>query len=179
MNANPPWPGWANDTIALVAADPEWQSQGQRLRDTVEVLLAPWLTAHIEHVGSTAVPGLAAKPIIDLQAAVNDLDDAESMAAALGPHDWHYVAPHLDQRPWRRFFVKVANERRVAHLHIMIGDDPRWHQQLAFRDTLRADSSIAADYAALKHALAERYSDDREAYSAAKRPFIHAVLYPR
>jgi GrpB-like predicted nucleotidyltransferase (UPF0157 family)/GNAT superfamily N-acetyltransferase len=178
-NANSSWPSWASETIALVDADPEWQYHGQRLRDTLDRLLAPWLTTHIEHVGTTAVPGLAAKPIIDLQAAVRHLDDAESIAAALIPDGWHFVAPHRDQRPWRRFFVKVAGERRTAHLHIMTADTPRWHQQIAFRDALRADSSTTADYAALKHALAKRHSDNREAYSAAKESFIQAVLDPK
>lgn len=174
--ANPDWPRWANETTAIVEADPEWPEQGRRLRGSLEVLLAPWLTAHIEHVGSTAVPGLPAKPVIDLQAAVHDLDDVEMVAAVLGPHGWHYVAPHLDQRPWRRFFVKVADERRIAHLHVMTGDTPRWRQQIAFRDALRANLTTASDYAALKHALAKRHNDDREAYSAAKEEFVNAVL---
>lgn len=100
------------------------------------------------------------------------------MAAALGPHDWHYVAPHLDQRPWRRLFVKIADGQRIAHLHVMTADTPRWHQQIAFRDALRADSALTAGYAALKHGLAQRHSDDREAYSAAKESFIQAVLSP-
>lgn len=179
MNVNPSWPRWANDAIALVDADPEWQAQGQRLRDILEVLLAPWLTTGVEHVGSTAVPGLAAKPIIDLQAAVTDLDEAEAMATVLGPHDWQYVPPHLDQRPWRRFFVMVAGGQRIAHLHIMTAGAPRWHQQIAFRDALRADSSVAARYAELKHALVAQHGDDREAYSAAKSSFIQAVLQLR
>ena len=61
-NANSSWPSWASETIALVDADPEWQYHGQRLRDTLDRLLAPWLTTHIEHVGSTAVPGLSRAP---------------------------------------------------------------------------------------------------------------------
>lgn len=101
-NANSSWPSRASETIALVDADPEWQYLGQRLRDTLDRLLAPWLTTHIEHVGSTAVPGglaawrpggLAAKPIIDLQAAVGHLDDAESIAAVPIPDGWHSL-PH-------------------------------------------------------------------------------------
>lgn len=178
MNANPPWPAWADEAVEVVDADPEWQLQAQRLRDTLQVLLAPWLTARIEHVGSTAVPDLPAKPIIDLQAAVSDLDEAESMAAVLAPYDWHYVAPELDRRAWRLFFVKVAGGRRIAHLHVMTADTSRWDQQIAFRDALRADSATRADYAALKHSLAQRHSGDREAYSAAKESFIQAVLDP-
>lgn len=177
-DANPALPGWACEAVEVVDADPQWPFQGQSLRDTLQVLLAPWLTAAIEHIGSTAVPDLPAKPIIDLQAAVTDLDEADSMAAALGPHDWHYVAPNLDQRPWRRFFVKVAGGRRIAHLHVMTADTPRWDRQIAFRDALRADSATRADYAALKRALSQRHSDDREAYSAAKNSFIQAVLDP-
>jgi GrpB-like predicted nucleotidyltransferase (UPF0157 family) len=98
------------------------------------------------------------------------------MAAVLSKHDWHYVTPDLDQRPWRRFFVKVDEGRRIAHLHIMTADSLRWHQQIAFRDALRADPSKAADYAVLKRTLAARHSNDREGYSAAKVAFVRTVL---
>ena len=86
------------------------------------------------------------------------------------------VPPDLDQRPWRRFFVKVADGRRSAHLHVMSPDSPRWRQQLNFRDALRADPVLTAEYAALKRTLADQYADDREAYTAAKADFIRSVL---
>lgn len=174
-----PWPNWATETIEIVDADPDWEAQGQRLCDTLQALLAPWLVGRIEHVGSTAIPGLPAKPIIDLQAAVAHLDASDSMAAVLSKHDWHYVTPDLDRRPWRRFFVKINEGHRSAHLHIMTTDSARWHQQIAFRDALRADPSTTANYAALKRALAAEHGDDREAYSAAKYSFIQAVLNAR
>jgi GrpB-like predicted nucleotidyltransferase (UPF0157 family)/predicted nucleotidyltransferase len=175
-STDPLRPKWATEAIEIVDADPDWEDQGKRLRDTLEVLLAPWLTGRIEHVGSTAIPGLPAKPIIDLQAAVAHLDASDSMAAVLSKHDWHYVTPDLDQRPWRRFFVKVNEGLRTAHLHVMTTDSARWRQQIAFRNALRADPSKTADYAALKRALAAEHADDREAYSAAKHLFIQAVL---
>ena len=170
------WPAWATEPVDLVDADPAWTVQGEQERDHLETLLAPWLIAHIEHVGSTAIPDLPAKPIIDLQAPVSNLRDPGPIAAALAPHDWHYVDPELDQRPWRRFFVKVTDGRRSAHLHVMTPDSPRWHQQIAFRDALRADPILTADYAALKRVLAAKHTDNREAYSAAKRNFIRTVL---
>ena len=176
MTAQQPWPAWATEPIDLVDADPAWTGRGEQERDRLETLLEPWLVARIEHVGSTAIPNLPAKPIIDLQAPVADLADARPITAALGPHDWHYVDPDLDQRPWRRFFVKVAGGQRSAHLHIMVLDSPRWHQQIAFRDALRADPTLTADYAALKRVLAIRHSDNREAYTAAKSDFIRKVL---
>ena len=119
-------------------------------------------------VGSTAVPGLAAKPILDLQAAVADLRCAPSIAAVLGPEHWHYVDPDLDARPWRRFFIKASDGHRVAHLHVMTLGSARWSEQLAFRDALRADRRLVESYAAMKVALAAQHADDREAYSAAK-----------
>jgi GrpB-like predicted nucleotidyltransferase (UPF0157 family) len=169
-------PAWATEPVDLVDADPTWPARGEQERDQLEILLAPWLTARIEHVGSTSVPGLPAKPIIDLQAPVTDLADSDLIAAALAPHDWHYVAPDLDQRPWRRFYVKVTEGRRSAHLHVMPLDSPRWHEQIAFRDALRADPGLTSDYAALKRVLAAKHTDNREAYSVAKRGFVLSVL---
>lgn len=100
--------------------DLAWQKRGEKERLLLEATLGGWLVAPIEHVGSTAVPNLCAKPILDLQAAVTNLDCAGDIAAALAHAGWHYVPPELDARAWRRFFVKVAQGRRVAHLHVML-----------------------------------------------------------
>ncbi|HEY4211638.1 MAG TPA: GrpB family protein [Steroidobacteraceae bacterium] len=70
----------------------------------------------------------------------------------------------------------VSGGRRMAHLHVMTPDSARWHQQIVFRDKLRADPSLIADYAALKRVLATKHTADREAYSAAKSEFIRSVL---
>jgi GrpB-like predicted nucleotidyltransferase (UPF0157 family) len=169
-------PPWATEPVDLVDADPSWTDRGEQERIHLETLLAPWLIARIEHIGSTAIPGLPAKPIIDLQAAVTDLSVSDSIVAVLAAHDWHSVDPGLDQRPWRRLLVKVTDGRRSAHLHVMAPDTPRWYQQIAFRDALRADPTMTADYAALKRVLAAQHTGDREAYSAAKGNFIRTVL---
>jgi GrpB-like predicted nucleotidyltransferase (UPF0157 family) len=176
LSGERPWPAWATESVELVDADPAWAVRGRQERDRLEALLAPWLVARIEHIGSTAIPGLLAKPIIDLQAAVVDLHNADSVAAALAPHDWHYVDPDLDRRPWRRFFIKVADGRRSAHLHVMTINSPRWNQQIAFRDALCADPSLIVEYAALKRAVAAKHTADRETYTAAKADFIRSVL---
>ncbi|WP_135451751.1 GrpB family protein [Mycobacterium sp. DL99] len=173
--ANGP-PAWASEPVCLADADPAWALRGEQERDQLVALLAPWLIGRVEHVGSTSIPGLAAKPIIDLQALVADLADPDPLVAVLQPHGWHYVDPDVDRRPWRGFFVKVVEGRRSAHLHVMTPDCPRWHQQLIFRDALRANPFLVAEYAALKRALASEYSDDREAYSAAKADFVASVL---
>lgn len=170
------WPAWATERVDVQPYDPAWRQRGDQERQLLEVSLAPWLVARVEHVGSTAVPGLAAKPILDLQAAVADLRCAPRIASSLAPANWHYVAPDLDDRPWRRFFVKVIDGHRVAHLHLMTRDNSRWDEQLAFRDGLRADRKLVESYAALKRTLAAQHAEDREAYTAAKTDFILAVL---
>ena len=105
--------------------------------------LEPWLLSPIEHVGSTSVPGLAAKPVIDLMASVGDLGTTVDQAGELLARDgWCYVPPELDQRPDRRFVVKPdpAGQHRLAHLHVLRAGHPRWAEQLAFRDALRGDA---------------------------------------
>lgn len=174
------WPGWATEPVAIAPADPAWSSQGRVACDLLGDLLRPWLTAElVQHVGSTAVPGLAAKPILDLMAGVGTLDHAGPVSAALALRGWHLVPPDLDARPWRRLLVDVRDGRRAAHLHLLQPDDRRWSEQLRFRDLLRADPSLARRYEDLKRRAAKTHRHDREAYTAAKAAFIHAALAAR
>lgn len=176
MHREDSWPRWATESVVVVDHDPTWAARADRERGLLMPLLRPWLIGTIEHVGSTAVPGLAAKPIIDLQAPVSDLEDAAAIVPVIAPHQWHHVPPELDQRPHRRLFVKVVDDHRIGHLHLMTVGSDRWHEQLAFRDALRADPRLAQAYAALKRRLARDHADDREAYGAGKEQFVHGVL---
>lgn len=162
--------------------DLRWPGRGRELARELDALLAPWLLAGVEHVGSTAVPGLPAKPVLDLMAAVADpaavvRDGCERLRGA----GWVLVPPELDRRPWRRFLVAPDAEgrRRVAHLHLLRPDEPRWTQVLAFRDQLRGDADLRRRYAELKVELAARHPRDRERYTEAKAEFIRAALHPR
>src|ERR1700733_12060825 len=146
-------PAWAYERAELCPYDPRWADRGRGEGERLTELLAPCLAGGVEHAGSTAVPGLAAKPIIDLMAAVGELDVATEQAAGrLAGDGWCYVPPELDQRPWRRFFVKpdASGQRRVAHLHLMQAGQPRWAEQIAFRDALRRDGQLARRYEDLK-----------------------------
>jgi GrpB-like predicted nucleotidyltransferase (UPF0157 family) len=156
-----------------------WHEQAAELRLSLLAQLASWQVTDVHHVGSTAVPGLAAKPILDLMAATADLDDAEMIATQLQHSGWHYVPPELDAQPWRRFFVHVVDDRRHAHLHLMQLSTPRWQQQLTFRDRLRDDADLREQYGNLKQELARTHSADREAYSHAKTAFITKVIGER
>lgn len=173
-------PAWAHETVELRAHDPRWPDIAAAECASLAISLQPWLTAPVEHVGSTAVPGLIAKPVIDLMASVRDPGSAVSACGAcLAAAGWHYVPPELDTgHSWRRFFVKpdASRRRRAAHLHVIAAGHPRWAQQLAFRDALRRDSELAERYADLKRTLAARHAGDREAYTRAKAEFVAGAL---
>jgi GrpB-like predicted nucleotidyltransferase (UPF0157 family) len=142
-------------------------------------VLGQYLVSPIEHVGSTAVPGLVAKPVIDLMAQVDDLDAVIGRTLrSLGGLGWRYVPPEFDQRSFRRFFAKVSadDRHRLAHLHLMIPGTPRWDQQLRFRDALRADPALRDEYAAVKSRLAAAHPGDRERYTDEKAVFVTATL---
>lgn len=169
-------PAWAYERVEVVGYDPNWVVKAARDVQELAKRLSSWAVAPVEHVGSTAVPGLPAKPIIDMMVAVRSLDVAPEIDLTLRPAGWHLVPPELDQRPWRRFFVKVVNGHRDSHLHVMVAGDSRWTGQIVFRDRLRADAELRDEYARLKLAAAQRHGDDREAYTADKAGFIRDVL---
>ena len=107
-------PAWAPEPVEVVKYDPAWDEAGPAEGQRLQYLPAPWLAGNVEHVGSTAVPGLAAKATIDLQAPVADPASADAVASTLAPQGWHYVPPELDQRNYRRFYVKVVDDHHVA-----------------------------------------------------------------
>jgi GrpB-like predicted nucleotidyltransferase (UPF0157 family) len=131
-------------------------------------VLEPLLAGGIHHVGSTAVPGLAAKPIVDMVAGVRDLD--ESRAAYDVLREQSYV--HAPHRPGvAHHFTKPG-----FGLHLTEPESDLWRERLAFRDALRADAALAAEYEALKQLLAARHGDDTAAYTACKRELVGRVL---
>ncbi|HEX3003693.1 MAG TPA: dephospho-CoA kinase, partial [Angustibacter sp.] len=150
------------DRVELVVRHEEWEAAGQRLADRV-ARAAGHLGRGVEHIGSTAVPGLAAKPVIDLQLAVADLPQADQLADALaeagfpplGPrHDT--VVPDVDSDPrhWEKRLHGGADPAVVVHLHVREHGSPGWRMALLLRDWLRAEPGERAAYAAHKQALA-------------------------
>jgi XTP/dITP diphosphohydrolase len=172
------WPSWATETIRIHPPDPAWPETAARARQELNTQLSSLGSSGIEHIGSTAVPGLAAKPIIDFLATVPSFDEIEAIARALRHSGWHYVPPELDQRPERRFFIKVENDHRTAHLQLLLPGSARREEQIRFRDRLILDQTLRNEYAALKRSLAEEHGDDREAYTQAKSEFIKRALGP-
>lgn len=172
-------PAWAHERVRVLPADPGLFDRAAGFARELHAVLGDRLTGPVEHVGSTAVPGLAAKPVVDLQAAT-----ADPAAVVAERHDalvaarWHPVPPELDRRPWRALLVRVdpAGRHRLAHLHLMPTGEPRLAEQRRFRDRLRAAPHLAEQYARIKQEAALRHGDDREAYTRAKTEFVRRVL---
>ena len=175
-DAHDDWPTWATAPVELVASDPTWPGLAARLADELDGLLAPWLAAPVEHVGSTAVPDLVAKPVIDLLAPVSDLGGAPHAADVLADAGWHLVPPDLDARPWRRLHVLPDGDVRRAHLHLVAHDHPRAERMRTFRDVLRRRPDLRDEYARVKTRAAAEHRDDREAYTRAKADVVRRVL---
>jgi GrpB-like predicted nucleotidyltransferase (UPF0157 family) len=156
-------------SIEIIEYNAAWPAQFLAERSILQTALSPWLVGDIEHIGSTSVVGLAAKPVIDIMAPVASLEgsrDAITAAVAAGYCFYPYKA---DEMHW---FCKPSPEVRTHHLHLVPLGSRRWHEQIAFRDALRQNPALAQEYAALKRRLARDFAYDREAYTDAKAPFI-------
>jgi GrpB-like predicted nucleotidyltransferase (UPF0157 family) len=135
--------------------------------------IGEWIVGDVHHVGSTAVPGLEAKPIIDILVGVGDLEQSRCCLEPLARLGYLY-APYLaDEMHW---FCKPHPSRRTHHLHLVPEGSRRYRDELAFRDSLRADPGVAVEYATLKRRLASEFAHDRDSYTEAKSAFIRDVL---
>lgn len=165
------------EVLTLTAPDPTWPAQAARLVARVD-LAAGSLGRGTAHIGSTSVPGLVAKDVIDLQLGVASLEDADALADRLAdagfPRVDHVTADEpkpAGTGPWPKRFHGGADPQRVVHLHVREVGSEGWTFALLFRDWLRAESSARADYEAEKQRLAaaHRLASD---YAAAKEPWF-------
>jgi len=161
------------DRVTVVPYDPDWPHRFDEERRALAAVFAGG-DAVIEHVGSTAVPGLGAKPIIDIMVGVPALVDVEDRIPALESAGYEYVPEYEQQLPDRRYFRKPRHGSRAFHVHCVVTGSDFWIRHLAFRDHLRTHPQSAAAYYALKRELAMRVSKGE--YTEAKSPFIASVL---
>jgi GrpB-like predicted nucleotidyltransferase (UPF0157 family) len=166
--------GLEKGIVRVVPYHPGWQKSFAQERRILQEQIGSHVL-DIQHVGSTAVPGLDAKPIIDIAVAV------ASPAVIAGCGQQLRDLGHIDRgdagTEGGYLFVKVrAPEVRTHHLHIVAIDDPQWRNYLRFRDILRADATVRTRYDELKKSLQEQFPRDRKAYMDGKTAFIRGVL---
>lgn len=162
--------------VSLSEYTSEWQTQFECVSAELASVLADSPGLAIEHVGSTSVPGLCAKPVIDLLIGVSSLKDIESRICMLQQLGFRYRPEHEKEIPDRRYFVREPGQRLRVHVHAVVTGSALWLGHLAFRDALRRDGHLAAEYASLKRTLALQHAHDKASYTRAKAPFIQSVL---
>lgn len=158
--------------VRIVGYDPAWQAQADAELRRIEAAL-PAVAVHLEHVGSTAVPGLAAKPIIDLQLAVDAIRPRERYVEPLARLGYLFVPDPAS--PDHHLFAKPPERPRTHHLHVCEVGGEHEFRHLAVRNFLRTHADEAARYADLKSQVAERHPQDRLAYIEGKDEYVAAL----
>lgn len=160
--------------VVIAEYDSEWPRLYEEERLRLRSALGP-AAGSIEHVGSTSVPGLGAKPIIDIMVGVRDIAEADLFQRRLEPAGYLDVTSEPGETEW--FYCLGRGTRELYyHVHLVVEGSRHWRRQLAFRDYLRGNPAVAAEYDKLKRRLADRHGDDREGYTEAKTGFITRVL---
>ncbi|NNF29488.1 MAG: GrpB family protein [Gemmatimonadetes bacterium] len=166
--------GLRDATVRVIPYDPGWVAAFECAREELVSALGARALA-IHHVGSTSVPGLAAKPVLDLLVGVADLEEAVELVKPL--EDLGYRFHSNEPSPDRHYFRRWALEgMRTHHLSLAEGTSAHYLETLAFRDALRRDPTLAAAYGDLKAELARKHPLGRKAYLAGKAGFITRVL---
>lgn len=161
------------DAVEIAEYDPAWPAAYERERALIAAALGDLVVA-LEHVGSTAVPGLGAKPIIDITVGIHRLADGEHCIRSLEALGYEYRGD--GEIPGRCYFRKLSRGERTHHLNIVEHEGDFWARHILFRDYLRQHPREAKRYYELKVRLAERFGDDRIGYTDAKTEFVESIL---
>ena len=159
--------------VTLVDYDPSWPEKFEKEPDAITDAIGQWIVGSIEHVGSTAIPGLRAKPVIDMMVPVESLATSQPalpVLKELGCEYWPYKAEVM------HWLCKPSDAYRTHHLHLIPLTSQLWKERLVFREYLRRDPVVRSEYAGLKDELATRHRDDREAYTEGKTAFVERAV---
>jgi len=160
--------------VIVVEYDPRWPVLYEEERKRVVGAAGRRILA-VEHIGSTAVPGLAAKPIIDMMAGVHESSEADECLPVLARIGYTHVEPEPGNQEW--FYCCGKGPHSIGyHLHLVKYKSSHWNKHLLFRDYLRNHRGVARQYEELKMRLAEEFGSDRETYTQSKSAFIESVI---
>ncbi|MFA6099390.1 MAG: GrpB family protein [Patescibacteria group bacterium] len=166
--------GLKRGTVKLCEHHDEWAELYEQEKQLLLNIFENRIIA-IEHIGSTAIPGVPAKPIIGINAAISSLDKdvVDSFIEPLQKLGYTY----MHEYPNRKFFVKGPEEKRTHHLNLVeAGSQTGWYDPILFRDYMNRNQSARDEYAALKIKLAQQFPEDRESYTKAKEEFILGII---
>lgn len=169
------------EEIEVVPYNPRWPVLFEMERTHLRACLPPELVGRVEHFGSTAVPGLPAKPIVDILVEVTDLSETKRRIVPIlegQGYDYFWRPSFDDDRPpfYAWFIKRDASGGRTHHIHMVEADSELW-DRILFRDYLISHPETSREYGALKTRLAETHRGDRVAYTRAKAEFIGGVMW--
>jgi GrpB-like predicted nucleotidyltransferase (UPF0157 family) len=164
------------DSVIIVASDPTWAETFEHVKADLLIALGARVLG-IEHIGSTAVPGLPAKPVIDVLLGVTSLDEVVPATPILVARGWQFPEDFNQKLASRKFFLRRNDDGvRTHHAHFVVHCGPLWNEYVEFRDKLRGSDVLRERYTRLKRDLAAQFHDQRERYTAAKTDFVKEVL---
>jgi len=161
-----------NTAVKLVPYDPDWPAAFQHIRDKLERLLAPYVV-DIEHIGSTSIPGLAAKPLVDIDIILRSSDDVPPATQRLLDQDYEPRGNRYDDGVWA---FMLRDSKPPERVYLCPPNNQTHERRMIFRDHLRSHPDDMAAYARLKRELAEKYRDNGDRYTAEKRHFVDAII---
>ena len=161
-------------TVYLEPHQAEWERAAEETISTIKSILGS-IAADIQHIGSTSIRTISAKPIIDIAVAVNDYEPILRKRNVLEKAD---IIFRFDERPEQLLFVMgdFAKDTRSHHIHVVLYGSDEWNNYINFRDYLNSNTEAAREYEAVKLSLAEQYPDDRIAYTDGKQEVIDKLL---
>ena len=164
--------GLKRGTVRVFPYRKQWATEFEREKARILEVCGDKVVA-VEHIGSTSVPGLAAKPIIDIAVGIKRLKDAKKLLPALQKLDYHF---YKDFQRQRLFVAKGPDEKRTHYLHVMRYNGAKWKTNQLFRNYLQTHPEAMQQYATLKQKLAKAHPDDRQAYADGKAAFIKSII---
>ena len=172
--------GLKRGTVALYPHETAWEREAAATIETLRGILGD-AAADIQHVGSTSIPGICAKPIVDIAVAARRIDQVLELQPVLEAHGFYYrPGKSIENQELfaRGSYYEGLGDEQTHFIHVVLADSPEWHDYLNFRDYLNAFPEAAGAYEALKKSLAAANPEDagREKYLAGKRSFIQETL---
>lgn len=161
--------------VIIETYNPAWKNKFKGEKKAL-IELCNDLILEIEHIGSTYVVNLGAKPIIDIMIGVKSLDVDKEIIPKIESLGYEYITKYENIMPYRRFFIKEKNNLREFHIHLVEKTHPFWNKHIIFRDTLRNSDEIRNSYYNLKVELANQFRTDPAKYNEAKTDFINGVI---
>ncbi|MGP4071156.1 GrpB family protein [Piscibacillus sp. B03] len=171
--------GLQKGEVKLVPHNPEWTTNYQQEKALLESLVGEYIVG-IEHIGSTAINGIKAKPIIDIMIGLQPLDNARDLELRT-MQEGHYYRLQKQQLEGKVVFAKFpeiheGNAMKTHFLHVVEYDGDWWHEHIQFRDRLNNNLELAKEYEQLKLNLAEQHSNDVKSYTDQKLEFVKSII---